>query len=234
MTPFIHKLLLVAVGCGLVVVVLTRKSPNGRLETKVPVASASIPYKNPVSTPDIPLPPPTLEDVRRAVARIYGDTVKMDSGSPGDYMVGDFNGDGSPDLVVEVLPARDKIPDLNDQLANWILEDPSQIFVPDPSKRVQTFPPKPSPPRVRARQSLLVIVHGYGAHGWREPNARQSYLLVNAAGDSMALERKESAITAKAGSQPMPRLLGDVIHEARRGRQGFLYWTGGHYAWYQL
>lgn len=82
------------------------------------------------------------------------------------------------------------------------------------------------------KRSLLVIVHGFGAEGWRVPEARQTYLLRHAVGTGMATSTKEEAALAQPSSAQMPRLQGDVIQESRDGRKGFLFWTGGHYAWY--
>lgn len=226
------KFLLSGIGCVLLILLLSGpRLKNTNVEAKVPIASAHSLDNRAVSTPNLALPAPTADDIRSAVARIYGDAVEVDKSTP--YFVGDFNGDGSQDLAVEVRPLAAKLPDLNADLANWILEDPSQIFVPDPSKRVQSFPPKPPRQRILKAQPLLVIVHGYGPVGWRAPTARQSYLLANATGSSMALKAKGDEALAKTGRRPMPRLLGDVICEQRGLKRGFLFWTGGHYAWYQ-
>ena len=194
------------------------------------VSAASLPVANPnAGVPAaIALPPPTDQDVRQAITRIYGDAVQL-GGSSVRYVVGDFNGDGSDDLAVAVHPASGKIANLNDAAANWILEDPSQIFVPDPRKKVQKLPAKPSQPTVHSDEPLLAIVHGYGPQGWREPTARQGYLLLNASGGTLQVE-KQSEVLAKM-SDPGPHLFGDLIQSERGQHHALLFWTGGHYAW---
>src|SRR5882762_9588281 len=47
---------------------------------------------------------PTLPEVQAALARIYQDTVTIDVGRSEPVLLGDFNGDGSPDLAVVVRP----------------------------------------------------------------------------------------------------------------------------------
>jgi len=225
-----RKFLLAAVGLVPFILFLTApRGRNSRVEANVPSSAHSSPASAALA-PGLTLPPPTAADVRAAVSRIYADAVETDK-QP-HYLFGDFNGDGSQDLAVDARSSAAKLRDLNDDLANWILEDPRQIFVPDPIKAVQAFPPKPLRPRVRQSQSLLVIIHGYGSQGWRAPAAQQSYLLIEGA-TSMVLKTKEEAVRDHAGAAPMPRLLGDVICERRGLEQGFLFWTGGHYAWHQ-
>lgn len=194
------------------------------------VSSASVPAMpaNGGMPAAIALPPAGLRDVRQAIARVYGDAVELPSGSP-HYVIGDFNGDESEDLAVEVRPVIGKLAKLNDDFANWILQDPSQIFVPDPTKRVQHLPAKHSPPRVRSGERLLAIIHGYGPQGWREPMARQGYLLSNTSGKAIALKKKND-VPAQM-SNLVPHLFGDLIQVKRSDNPSMLFWTGGHYAW---
>jgi hypothetical protein len=83
---------------------------------------------------------------------------------------------------------------------------------------------------VRQEDVLLAVLHGHGATGWRNPEARQSYLVRNAVGDRLEPRSMEQAADALAGTG-VARLRGDVIVEAIGGRPGFLYWTGAKYAW---
>lgn len=228
-----HKFLLAALGCIVLVLLLSgSRLRNDKVDAKVPTSSPRSVQTSTASMSAATLPPPTADDIRAAIARVYGDAVQIGDSLP-HYLVGDFNGDGSQDLVVEVRPSATKVSDLNGDLANWIVEDPSQIFVPDPSKAVQSFPPIPPRQLIHKSQPLLVVLHGYGSQGWRAPSARQSYLLANATGNSIVRKAKDDAMLTKVGKRPMPRLLGDVIYETRADAQGFLFWTGGHYAWYQ-
>jgi len=203
-----------------------------RKEAEIPLATipATIPSQELSSAPA--LPPPTVADVRDAVARIYGDTVQAQLPSSPSYVTGDFNGDDSQDLAVLVRPVPGKLGDLNDAVANWIVEDPELIFVPDPSKKVQKLPPVLPRSRVRAAEVLLAIVHGLGPQGWRDPAARQSYLLRNAAGGLMSVRRKEDVLALPAATADHVQIFGDLIQSEHVGHPTLLFWTGGHYAWY--
>lgn len=207
-----------------------RKLERTRLEKQPPVAAVHAVLRTSASAP---IPPPTQAEVRQTILRIFDHVVQMQEGASPSYLVGDFNGDGIQDLAVVVRPAPGKVVQLNAEVANWILEDPGQVFVPDPSRRVQAFPPPPVPPRVKPGSTLVAIVHGYGERGWREPAARQSYLLLNVASNGLDGEGKEHALRGSS-RQSMPRLFGDIIRTKYEGRVGFLYWTGGHYAWHSL
>lgn len=66
---------------------------------------------------------------------------------------------------------------------------------------------------VEESDTLLVVIHGYGAGGWRDARATQTYVL-------------------KGDEAKMPRLVGDVIDETVGGRAGFIYYNGAHYLWY--
>lgn len=193
----------------------------------------------PASTPTpaaTPMPePPAATDARAAVARVYKGAVTPDERA--DWtVVGDFNGDGSEDLVARVRAAPSRLDELNDDLANWIVSDPQKVQRPDPRKfdphqGVQKLTPLPERPRVAAADALLVVIHGFKERGWRSPDASQTYLLRDAAGaDLRAQSRKDARITT-LGQNP-PRLMGDVIRETLDGREGFLYWNGATYGWF--
>src|SRR5689334_3755129 len=119
-------------------------------------AAAIVAAPEPSPVESIELPPPKPEEVREAVARIYKDTVTIDARRPSAYVVGDFNGDGSQDIAVVVRPAKDKLADINDEVANWIVEDPRQVALPDPHKSVQ-LPSPYSRPVVKQDDLLLTI-----------------------------------------------------------------------------
>lgn len=186
---------------------------------------------------EAPLPPPTLDDVRAKVDSIYHGALTVDDRRAPTFLLGDFNADSSPDVIVAVRPNPARLADLNSDLAAWILEDPRRIWVPDPNKTVQTMPPATQRPvRVRAGNRLWLIIHGFREKGWRNPMATQSYLLVNVAASGL---RKETAHEAAAdlNKKPLPlgiqyllRYHGDVLRESVAGKPYLLYWTGGHYA----
>jgi hypothetical protein len=175
------------------------------------------------------LPPPKPEEVHEVVARVYKDTVAIDMSHQPSAIVGDFNGDGSQDIAVVVRPAKDKLEELNSEVANWVVEDPRQVVLPDPHKTVQKLLPTNGPVRVQPGDLLLTIIHGYKETGWRNPEAQQSYLLSNAVGASMAAASLKALQSATGNNRPSNS--GDVITETLAGEHGFLYWTGAKYAW---
>ncbi|HXZ26790.1 MAG TPA: hypothetical protein VEG08_02205 [Terriglobales bacterium] len=209
-----------------------RPATPAKVEAAIPAQPASAPAVPPPAPPLAALAPPTPQEVRQTLARLYEGNLLPESAASPAFLLGDFNGDGSPDLVVLARPAPGRLARLNSDLANWILEDPQTIFVPDPRRGVQPLPPKPRPARVRPGEALLVVVHGEGAAGWRDPQARQTYLLCDAVGPALARQAKGDLGAPRPGAPPRPRLLGDVILERLDGRPGFLFWTGGHYAWH--
>jgi hypothetical protein len=199
----------------------------------VAVTPAATPAPENATPTPTPVPPQESE-IREAVARAYQGAVVFDPKN-GQTVVGDFNGDGSEDIAVAVRPAAGKLEEINSEMANWILEDPRQVAAPDPRKfdphqGVQTLEPPKERPRVAANDHLLAVIHGYKEQGWRNPDARQTYLLKNGVGVEM---KSEGRLAARAEAQAKtPRLLGDVIRERLGDEQGFLYWTGARYGWF--
>ena len=186
---------------------------------------------------EAPLPPPTLADVRAKVESIYHGALSVDLSRNPVFLLGDFNADSSQDVLVAVRPNPARLADLNNEFAAWIVEDPRQIWVPDPNKVVQSMPPaNRRPAQVRAGDRLWVIIHGFRAHGWRNPIATQSYLLVNVAANGLSSEPAHAASAElrqnalPPGIQYLLRYHGDVLRETVAGRPYLLYWTGGHYA----
>ncbi|HKT50561.1 MAG TPA: hypothetical protein VJV96_09695 [Candidatus Angelobacter sp.] len=186
---------------------------------------------------EAPLPPPTLDDVRAKVDSIYHGALKVDEPRKPKFLVGDFNGDNSQDILVAVRPAPTRLADLNSDLAAWIVEDPRLIWVPDPSRVVQRMPPaRPHPARIQAGNRLWAIIHGFRENGWRNPMATQSYLLVNVAANGLQQESARQASTEfeqsplPLGIQYLLRYHGEVLRETIGRRAYLLYWTGGHYA----
>lgn len=194
-------------------------TPASAAATHEPAAAAAAPR----TTPGPELVEASPEDLRACVKRVYREAVTVEEGRPDNYVTGDFNGDGSQDLAVVVRPARGKLDEINDELANWILVDPREVQTPDAAKT----PAKPgaqpdaAPGRVTVAQEdiLLAIIHGHQAEGWRNPAATQTYLLKNAAGSDL------KARPRAPGRTP------DVISETLAGREGFLLWNGARYFW---
>jgi hypothetical protein len=200
-----------------------------------PAAATPTPAVTPMPEPTpMPEAPPT-DEARAAVTRVYKGAVTPDERA-GWTIVGDFNGDGSEDLVARVRAAPGRLDELNDDLANWLVSDPQKVRRPDPRKfdphqGVQKLDPLPERPRVAATDSLLVVIHGYKERGWRAPEASQTYLLKDAAGTDLRAQSRRDARVTTLGQNP-PRLMGDVIRETLGGRQGFLYWNGATYGWF--
>src|SRR2546423_10759288 len=62
--------------------------------------------------------PPKLSDVQSTITRVYEGTLTV---NPNNFLVGDFDGDGSQDLVAVVSPITAMLPRLNSELARWKL-----------------------------------------------------------------------------------------------------------------
>jgi hypothetical protein len=180
----------------------------------------------------IVLPPPKLSEVRKVIERVYSDAVTVYVKSDKHFITGDFNGDQSQDIAVVVKPGEGKLADINHNLANWILLDAQPVTTPV-AKRV-TQPTPPAPVKAEPNDLLLAVIHGYGSSGWRDPQARQTYLLRNAVGSDMIRQPPKTVLNAAMDKRKLPRLRGDVVMEKVAGQQGFLYWTGARYAWYPL
>ena len=164
--------------------------------------------------------PPPLGEVDEAVKRVFKSAALIDESRSPSFVVGDFNGDRSEDVAVIVKPAPGKASDMNQQFPPWILKDPF----------VKTEPGM-SLLRVSEREALLAIIHGYGANGWHDSQATQTYLLKNALGEKIEARTKADVIAATQGKK-VPQLSGDLISESLQGKSGYLYYAGSTYLWY--
>jgi hypothetical protein len=186
---------------------------------------------NPLSAKEVPKPsPPKPEDVTAVLARVYKKAVTPDTSREPAFLLGDFNGDGSQDLAILVRPNEARLGDINNELANWILEDPKTVPIPGlPVGGRSSGPGRP----VRAEKGdiLLAIVHGVGAQGWRSPEAKQTFLLKNSAGNGMSAQTAKDLLNSKDRNK-LPPLRGDAIQEAIGGKSGLVFWTGAKYSWY--
>jgi len=158
---------------------------------------------------------PRPAETQAAVRRVFADAVVAD---PRRAVAGDFNGDGAVDLAVVVRPARGALDRINHELANWTVQDAAGRA--PGGGRVQAA----------AQDVLLAVIHGYGAGGWRNPGARQSYLIRNAAGDALTV-RERGAAERDLAQTGLARLRGDVITQSIDGRRGLVYWSGSRYLW---
>jgi hypothetical protein len=172
---------------------------------------------------------PKSEEVREALARVFDKAVAVDEQHAPAFVIGDFNGDGSEDLAIVGRAAGNSLAEINSELANWTLEDPTAVPIPGTKAAERTLPPNP----VRAEKTdvLLAIIHGVGAQGWRNREARQTYLLKNGAGSNITVQPLKK-LRDSAGKNHLPPLRGDAISEMLGGKSGILFWTGAKYAWF--
>jgi len=204
----------------------TTASPAPPKPTEIPTAAS------PESTqPSNSAPGPA--EVQQAIARVYQNAVVVDNRRDPDFWVGDFNGDGSQDLAVIVKPAEGMLAKINSDIANWIVEDPQQVFVPDPHKAITVMPRKAPPVRVGLGDVLLAVIHGYGPEGWRNAQAMQTFLLKDAVGSKLEVRPKKQMLLAGRGKERFPVIRGDVIEGMFAQAPGFIYWGNGNYILYR-
>lgn len=167
------------------------------------------------------LPAPTQDQIKQALDRVFQGVVIADDKENPRFVVGDFNGDSSEDLAIWVKPVPERLADLNDPFANWMLIDPRKTAVPNPKIRVVRMPAiSPKPETIQASELLLAVIHGVYDKGWRDPKARQAYLLHQVDGRALSIRHVDRL--------PGSLHSGDVIFPQPKG---FLYWVGGAYAW---
>jgi hypothetical protein len=154
------------------------------------------------------------------VKRVFKDAAVIDQSRNPNFIAADFNGDLSEDVAVILKTAPGKVAQMNQQFPPWILKDP---FV--------ASEPGMKPLRISQDEVLLAVIHGYGANGWRDPQATQTYLLKNAIGEGFQPRTKAEVIAANQGKK-LPQLRGDLISEALHGKSGYLYYAGSTYSWY--
>jgi hypothetical protein len=174
-----------------------------------------------------------LSEVEEAVTRVCLDDVTIATSQNQPFIVGDFNGDGSQDLAVIVRPTSRALSKLNSEYANWIVEDPRKVVLPNPNKAVQRLPKPPARVFIQANDLLFLVLHGYQQEGWRHQYARQTFLLKNAVGENVRTRLVNEVARATNHKNSTPQPSGDVIGESLSGHEGFLYWTNGRYAWWE-
>ncbi len=201
--------------------------PAPRTEQPVAPISQLLPASpTPTATPvQKSAVPPSANEIRDAVSRVFNKVASADIATEPNFAVGDFNGDGSEDLAVAVTASEGSLGEINNELANWVLEDPRMVPLPNDPRRMG--PPKPV--KARKGDALLAIIHGVGAQGWRAPEAKQTFVLKNTAGSRVLAQSPKSL---RGTTQKLPPLMGDVLNETISGKSGFLFWTGAKYAWW--
>src|SRR5262245_57131790 len=178
-----------------------------QLEEAPPPGSGKLAVSVPVKPPA--LPPPMPAEARSKVDRIFGAAVVIDGKRSPYFIVGDFNGDFSEDLVVALNPAPDRSSEIEDELASWILVDPMRPPVgrgklslrPEVRREIEMQ----RRVRVEAGSALLGVIHGFGSRGWRNREATQTYILKNSANGSMATQLYEQTVTPE-NKESLPRI----------------------------
>jgi len=194
-------------------------------------AAAELP-KPEEPTPNVAAPPPppaTPEEARQTLARVYGNVVSLEPGRP-NFVVGDFNGDGSQDIALVVRPDKAKLADINSEVASWIIRDALTSAAPRSKMERDPNAPPIRPTVGEKDELLLAVIHGHGARGWRDEQAQQTYLIRNAIGQGLETITKKSLMARK--NEKKPPLIGDVIGETRAGASGYIYYTGSAYGWF--
>jgi len=179
-------------------------------------------------------PAATLAEAQAVLSRIYFTTLSVNTDRrDASFLVGDFNDDGSQDIAIITKPVKGTLPALNSAYAPWTVEDLSKIALPTERNGVRVLPPKPGPVKIEENDELLVIVHGYRQSGWRNPEARQTYLLRHAVGDGLQTQPMKNLLSEATREDFHRHMGGDVIQSKLAGEEGFVYWSGAKYVWYR-
>ena len=160
---------------------------------------------------------PKLPEVQDAVKRVFKDAAEIDRSYEPHFLAGDFNGDTSEDIAVVIKPV--KLDEMNQELPPWLLRDP--LSNKPPTLRLG----------IQKDETLLAVIHGYGANDWRDPEATQTFVLKNVVGKDLRVENPKDFVKAHSGKK-LPRPQGDLIAETLQGNNGYLYYAASNYSWY--
>jgi hypothetical protein len=173
----------------------------------------------PESTP-IPLAvnsAPKQTEVQQAIKRVFKDAAVLDTNYNPSFLAGDFNGDGSQDIAVILKPV--KLDEMNQELPPWLVRQPRS----NRDNRVRI--------PIEKNDTLLAVIHGYGANHWRDPEATQTFVLKDVVGNDLKVQSPKEFVTANSGRK-LPRAQGDLIGETVQGNPGYLYFAQATYSWY--
>ena len=160
---------------------------------------------------------PKQSEVQEAVKRVFKDAAIIDTNYNPGFLSGDFNGDGSQDLAVILKPA--KLDLMNQELPPWLVRQPRTNKAKRPHLRIEKD------------ETLLAVIHGYGANHWRDPDATQTFVLKDVVGQDLKVHSLNEFVTANSGRK-LPRPQGDLIGETVQGTSGYLYYAQATYSWY--
>jgi len=156
-------------------------------------------------------------EVQEAVKRIFKDAAVLDTNYNPSFLAGDFNGDGSQDLAVILKPV--KLDLMNQELPPWLVREPRAKKDPRIALKIEKD------------ETLLAVIHGFGANDWRDPDATQTFVLKNVVGNDLKVHSGKEFVTANSGRKlPLPQ--GDLIGETVQGSPGYLYYASATYSWY--
>jgi hypothetical protein len=179
---------------------------------------------------DSPIAPSTIaaparRELQPALDRAFDRTVTLTSTDAPVFLAGDFNGDGATDLAALVRPRDEEARrTIAGGLTSWTIQDAGTARGPDADHRR---------PGIAAGERLLAVVHGVPQGGWRSPEARQSFLVRNAASGVLA-RRPLASLPAEVRLQIIRAHEGDVILTAGGAAPGVIAWTGAAYVWIEL
>ncbi len=225
------------VAAGVALLSCARRNEAAVKSSEPRIPEKRVPMATPSATPEptkaeVVLVPPQPGEVQQAIARVYKQAVVFDPKLPRSFLQGDFNGDGWPDIAAVVKPADGMLPELNHELAPWLRGEPQRVQATNLVHGVVRSLPKPEPVVIQERDTLLVIIHGHGSNGWRNPEARQSYLLRQVAGRQMTVQDGQPLFAALKRKGKFLRIQGDVIRQTLNDQPGFLYYDGAKYVWH--
>ncbi|HEU4836945.1 MAG TPA: hypothetical protein VFS90_21105 [Pyrinomonadaceae bacterium] len=160
---------------------------------------------------------PKQSEVQEAVKRVFKDAAVVSANHNPNYLSGDFNGDGSQDLAVILKPV--KLDLMNQDLPPWLIRQPRTNKV----DRTRL--------RIDKDETILAVIHGFGANHWRDPDATQTFVLKDVVGNNFKVESPKDFVTANSGRK-LPRPQGDLIGETVDGTAGYLYYAQATYSWY--
>jgi len=206
---------LLTVALVALVLVSSCSSKSKRVVAEQPPAYQPTPQSTPV---EIAIKPaPKLVEVQEAVKRVFKDAAIIDTRYNPQFLAGDFNGDASQDIAVILKPA--KLDQMNEEYPAWLLRDPLSNQSPR------------TPLKIDKDETLLAVIHGYGANDWRDPEATQTFVLKNVVGNDLRVHTGKEFVSANSGKK-LPRPQGDLIGETLRGNPGYLYYASATYSWY--